>query len=73
MADKQQLTIHGSSTTPTLKPCVCLCVFRETNMKVRQSVSVTSDLGDQSNLESFDGEFCTNFSLLSVFRCLLMI
>ncbi|XP_075869053.1 phospholipid-transporting ATPase ID isoform X2 [Nelusetta ayraudi] len=28
----------------------------ETNMKVRQSVSVTSDLGDQSHLASFDGE-----------------
>ncbi|XP_008285956.1 probable phospholipid-transporting ATPase ID [Stegastes partitus] len=28
----------------------------ETNMKVRQSVSVTSELGDQNNLASFDGE-----------------
>uniref|UniRef100_A0AAQ6AMI9 Phospholipid-transporting ATPase n=1 Tax=Amphiprion ocellaris TaxID=80972 RepID=A0AAQ6AMI9_AMPOC len=27
-----------------------------TNMKVRQSVSVTSELGDQNNLASFDGE-----------------
>lgn len=32
----------------------CLC--RETNMKVRQSVSVTSELGDPNNLASFDGE-----------------
>ncbi|XP_074539982.1 phospholipid-transporting ATPase ID isoform X1 [Halichoeres trimaculatus] len=28
----------------------------ETNMKVRQSVSVTSELGDPNNLASFDGE-----------------
>ncbi|CAJ1062262.1 phospholipid-transporting ATPase ID isoform X2 [Xyrichtys novacula] len=28
----------------------------ETNMKVRQSVSVTSELGNQNNLASFDGE-----------------
>ncbi|XP_060906634.1 phospholipid-transporting ATPase ID isoform X1 [Labrus mixtus] len=28
----------------------------ETNMKVRQSVSVTSELGDQNNLASFNGE-----------------
>uniref|UniRef100_A0A8D3EET1 Phospholipid-transporting ATPase n=1 Tax=Scophthalmus maximus TaxID=52904 RepID=A0A8D3EET1_SCOMX len=28
----------------------------ETNMKVRQSVSVTSELGDQNNLSSFNGE-----------------
>uniref|UniRef100_A0A7N6BJ68 Phospholipid-transporting ATPase n=1 Tax=Anabas testudineus TaxID=64144 RepID=A0A7N6BJ68_ANATE len=28
----------------------------ETNMKVRQSVSVTSELGDSNNLASFDGE-----------------
>ncbi|XP_058504274.1 phospholipid-transporting ATPase ID isoform X2 [Solea solea] len=28
----------------------------ETNMKVRQSVSVTSELGDPNNLSSFDGE-----------------
>uniref|UniRef100_A0A674PFF9 Phospholipid-transporting ATPase n=1 Tax=Takifugu rubripes TaxID=31033 RepID=A0A674PFF9_TAKRU len=28
----------------------------ETNMKVRQSVSVTSELGDPNNLPSFDGE-----------------
>ncbi|KAM3614529.1 uncharacterized protein V6R79_015801 [Siganus canaliculatus] len=28
----------------------------ETNMKVRQSVSVTSELADQNNLASFDGE-----------------
>ncbi|XP_033983911.1 phospholipid-transporting ATPase ID isoform X2 [Trematomus bernacchii] len=28
----------------------------ESNMKVRQSVSVTSELGDQNNLASFDGE-----------------
>ncbi|KAM9353829.1 phospholipid-transporting ATPase ID [Symphorus nematophorus] len=28
----------------------------ETNMKVRQSVPVTSELGDQNNLASFDGE-----------------
>ncbi|XP_056299898.1 phospholipid-transporting ATPase ID isoform X2 [Pseudoliparis swirei] len=28
----------------------------ETNMKVRQSVSVTSELGNQNNLSSFDGE-----------------
>lgn len=36
-----------------------LCVVlscRETNMKVRQSVSVTSELGDPNNLSSFDGE-----------------
>lgn len=34
---------------------VC-CPRRETNMKVRQSVSVTSELGDPNNLASFDGE-----------------
>lgn len=31
-------------------------------MKVRQSVSVTSELGDQNNLASFDGEFRENSS-----------
>ncbi|XP_037836468.1 phospholipid-transporting ATPase ID isoform X2 [Kryptolebias marmoratus] len=33
-----------------LSPC------RETNMKVRQSVSVTAELGDPNNLATFDGE-----------------
>lgn len=41
------------STSESL--CVVLSC-RETNMKVRQSVSVTSELGDQNNLASFDGE-----------------
>uniref|UniRef100_A0A4W5MCV4 ATPase phospholipid transporting 8B2 n=1 Tax=Hucho hucho TaxID=62062 RepID=A0A4W5MCV4_9TELE len=35
--------------------CV-LCLCRETNMKVRQSLSVTAELGDPNNLASFDGE-----------------
>lgn len=36
---------------------LCMCVFcRETNMKVRQSVSVTCELGDPNNLAAFNGE-----------------
>lgn len=30
--------------------------YRETNLKVRQALSVTSDLGDISKLMDFDGE-----------------
>lgn len=41
-------------TTPKLLCAVLSC--RETNMKVRQSVSVTSELGDPNNLALFDGE-----------------
>lgn len=54
--DVQYLTIYRSSGAQPLKGCVFVLSCRETNMKVRQSVSVTSDLGDQNNLASFDGE-----------------
>lgn len=32
------------------------CPFRETNMKVRQAIPVTSELSDISKLAKFDGE-----------------
>lgn len=32
------------------------CPSRETNMKVRQAIPVTSELGDISRLAKFDGE-----------------
>lgn len=32
------------------------CSSRETNMKVRQAIPVTSELGDISKLAKFDGE-----------------
>lgn len=38
---------------------MCYCHFspyRETNLKVRQALTVTSDLGDTSKLMEFDGE-----------------
>lgn len=41
-------------TTSDLLFVVLSC--RETNMKVRQSVSVTAELGNPNNLASFDGE-----------------
>lgn len=34
----------------------CLYENRETNLKVRQGLTVTSDLGDISKLMDFDGE-----------------
>lgn len=34
----------------------CLLACRETNMKVRQAISVTAELGDTSQLALFDGE-----------------
>lgn len=34
----------------------CLYENRETNLKVRQALTVTSDLGDISKLMDFDGE-----------------
>lgn len=49
----QNLQEQQDGTSESL--CVVLSC-RETNMKVRQSVSVTSELGDQNNLASFDGE-----------------
>lgn len=39
----------------------CRISYRETNMKVRQSVSVTSELGDPNNLAQFNGEFWADF------------
>lgn len=36
--------------------CQCLLTHRETNMKVRQAIPVTSELGDTSKLALFDGE-----------------
>lgn len=54
--DAQYLRIYRSSGARPLKGCVFVLSCRETNMKVRQSVSVTSDLGDQNNLALFDGE-----------------
>lgn len=50
------LTIGRSNRTLQLNHCVLFLSCRETNMKVRQSVSVTSELGDQNNLASFNGE-----------------
>lgn len=32
------------------------CPSRETNMKVRQAIPITSELGDISKLAKFDGE-----------------
>lgn len=60
--DAQYLTIYRSSGARPLKSCVFVLSCRETNMKVRQSVSVTSDLGDQNNLASFDGEVSSQTS-----------
>lgn len=34
----------------------CLLACRETNMKVRQAIPVTAELGDTSQLARFDGE-----------------
>lgn len=54
--DSKYLTIlHKQQETTSKLLCVVLSC-RETNMKVRQSVSVTSELGDPNNLASFDGE-----------------
>lgn len=41
----------------TSKSLCAVLSCRETNMKVRQSVSVTSELGGPNNLALFDGEF----------------
>lgn len=43
---------------PPLPCCLiwCLLACRETNMKVRQAISVTAELGDTSQLALFDGE-----------------
>lgn len=35
----------------------CLLACRETNMKVRQAIPVTAELGDTSQLAHFDGEY----------------
>ncbi|TKS82069.1 Phospholipid-transporting ATPase ID [Collichthys lucidus] len=52
--ENNQFVAKQQDTTSKLLCVVLSC--RETNMKVRQSVSVTSELGDQNNLASFDGE-----------------
>jgi len=54
-------SIHCSSLPAEAQDATSkfLCVVsscRETNMKVRQSVSVTAELGDPNNLASFNGE-----------------
>lgn len=35
---------------------ILICSSRETNMKVRQAIPITSELGDISQLAKFDGE-----------------
>ena len=46
-------------------PCVCVCVFRETNLKVRQALTETSVMADDiQQLSSFNGLTQTNVFLL---------
>lgn len=55
LTDRRTAHTICHATSKALHVVVLSC--RETNMKVRQSVSVTSELGDQNNLSSFNGEY----------------
>lgn len=49
-------TCKGSPCQLSLTYMWCLLACRETNMKVRQAIPVTVELGNTSQLARFDGE-----------------
>lgn len=65
---KDMIFVAGGIWLLWEKQKVNFCPNRETNLKVRQALTVTSDLGDVSEMMDFDGEMMPSICLFSHLR-----